>query len=94
VDSLVSRLHQHIRPGTSCLAACLHDSQWQRWVAALVIGGAWSVSHQGILLLLLILAVFQAFQGRPEDPDHEALGTYAALVIALAWLSSIKVVMA
>jgi Zn-dependent protease len=67
-------------------------NRWQRWVAALVIGGVWSVSHQGMLLLLLVLAVFQAFQPGPEDPDYEALGTYAGLVIALAWLSSIKVV--
>jgi Zn-dependent protease len=63
----------------------------QRTLAALVIGLAWMYSQQGILVLLLILAVAQVFSRAPSEPDTGALGMYAALVIVLTWLMSIPV---
>lgn len=63
----------------------------QRWVAALAVGGVWVVAHQGLLLLLLILAVVQAFRPAAPRADHGALATYAGLVVALTWLMSIPV---
>lgn len=66
-------------------------TQAQRWLAALVIGAAWTFTHQGLLLLLLILAVVQAFRPAAERPDHGALATYAGLVVVLTWLMGIPV---
>jgi Zn-dependent protease len=64
----------------------------QRMVAALVIAGAWMLSQQGILILLLIMAVVQAFGRGADEPDNGALFTYAGLIIVLSWLSVIPVV--
>ena len=63
----------------------------QRWVAVLVIGGAWMFTHEGLLLLLLILAVVQALGQAAERPDHEALWMYAGLVAVLTWLTGVPV---
>lgn len=63
----------------------------QRWLAALVIGGAWMFTHQGLVLLLLILAILQAFRPAATEPDHGALTMYAGLVVVLTWLMSIPV---
>jgi Zn-dependent protease len=66
-------------------------TQPQRWLAALVVGGAWMLTHQGLLLLLLILAIVQAFRPGPEEPDNGALATYGGLVAVLTWLMAIPV---
>lgn len=63
----------------------------QRIGAALVIGLAWWYSRQGILVLLLIMAGVQVFSKAPEEADNGTLATYAALIVALTWLSSIQV---
>ncbi len=63
----------------------------QRWIAALVIGGAWMFTHQGLLLLLLILAIVQAFRPAAERPDNGALAMYSGLIIVLTWLMGIPV---
>lgn len=63
----------------------------QRLVAAAVIGLAWWQFREGMLALLLILAVWQVFSNAPEEPDNGALGMYAALVLVLSWLSTIPV---
>jgi Zn-dependent protease len=67
-------------------------TQPQRWIAALAIGAAWWFTHQGLLLLLLILAVVQALRPGPEEPDNGALAMYAGLVAVLSWLMTIPVV--
>jgi Zn-dependent protease len=66
-------------------------TQPQRWLAVGVIGGAWMLTHQGLLLLLLILAVVQAFRSGAREPDSGALATYAGLVVVLTWLMGIPV---
>ena len=63
----------------------------QRVIAAIVIGGAWTITHQGILLLLLALAVVQAFGQAAEEPDNGALAMYCGLVVVLTWLMGIPV---
>jgi len=67
-------------------------TQPQRWIAALVIGAAWWFTHQGLLLLLLVLAVVQAIRRGPDEPDNGALAMYAGLVAVLSWLMTIPVV--
>lgn len=64
----------------------------QRWAAAAVIGAAWAFSAEGLLVLLLLGAIWAAWMGQPaERPDWRALGEYAGLVIVLAWLTKIHV---
>ena len=55
----------------------------QRGIAAAFVAGAWAVSHEGMLFLLLLGAGWQLFQPAPERADNVALGTYLALVAAL-----------
>jgi Zn-dependent protease len=60
-----------------------------RGVAAAFVAGAWAVSHEGMLFLLLLGAGWQLFQPAPEQEDYEALGTYLVLVAALTGLMMI-----
>jgi Zn-dependent protease len=60
-----------------------------RGVAAAFVAGAWAVSHEGMLVLLLVCAGWQLFQPAPEQEDNVALGTYLALVAALTGLMMI-----
>jgi Zn-dependent protease len=67
-------------------------SRKQRWVIAGVILGAWFMTGENLLLLLLIAAGFRAFAGDAPARDHRpTLVTYAVLVVALAWLATLKV---
>lgn len=60
-----------------------------RGVAAAFVAGAWAVSHEGLLFLLLLGAGWQLFQPAPEQEDNVALGTYLALIAALTGLMMI-----
>ena len=60
-----------------------------RGVAAAFVAGAWAVSHEGMLFLLLLGAGWQLFQPAPEQEDNVALGTYLFLVAALTGLMMI-----
>jgi Zn-dependent protease len=67
-------------------------SRNQRWMAAAAIGLAWAITHEGLNVLLLIAAVFQAWQApASEEGDAVALTQYAGLVLALSLLSTIHV---
>lgn len=57
-----------------------------RGVAAAFVAGAWAVSHEGMLFLLVLGAGWQLFQPAPEQEDNVALGTYLFLVAALTGL--------
>ncbi len=63
-----------------------------RWIATAAIALAWFLSQEGMLLLLLIAAVFRAF-GReaPERHDVLILFQYVGLVLAFAWMTTITV---
>jgi Zn-dependent protease len=64
----------------------------QRWIAAAVIAAAWFVTSEGMLLLLLIAAVWQAWRvAAPEEGDRRAFVEYAILTIALSALTIIRV---
>jgi Zn-dependent protease len=67
-------------------------SKQQRVIACLVILGAWLLSGEGLLLLVLLGAVVQVFTGSaPAQPHTRTLVTYAALISALAWLTTLPV---
>ena len=63
----------------------------QRWAAVAVLGVAWALTTQPLLLLLGAVAMWRAFSDSPADPDARVLALYAALVLSLAWLSMIHV---
>jgi Zn-dependent protease len=67
-------------------------SKAQRWVAAAAIGLAWAATAEGLLLVLLLAAAWQAiFAATPREGDRRALVEYVVLVSALSALTMIKV---
>ena len=64
----------------------------QRWLAVAAIAVAWFLTAEGLLLLLLIAGVFQAF-GRtaPDEPDRTGLAQYVGLVAILSAMCLLSV---
>jgi Zn-dependent protease len=64
----------------------------QRLVVGGVVGAAWLLSGKGILLLLLIAVIWNAF-GReaPPQPDRRTLLEFVVLIAALTALATIPV---
>jgi len=67
-------------------------NRMQRIAAAVVVGLAWAYTSQGLLAIILVLAIWQAFAKAPSEPDYGALGTYAGLIVVISWLTSTRVV--
>jgi Zn-dependent protease len=64
----------------------------RRWVAAAAIGAMWFLSAEGLLLLLLLAAVFRAFErNTPAEPDRLGLFQYVFLILALSGLCMVQV---
>jgi Zn-dependent protease len=63
-------------------------SRWQRWAAVAAAVLAFGLTGQKMLLLVGAVGLFRAFGATVERGDNKALATYAALVFALAWLST------
>ncbi len=61
----------------------------QRLALLPVIGGAWYATHDGLLALILIVAVVRAFDTGDGTRDTKAWLQYAGLVIVLAALSQV-----
>jgi Zn-dependent protease len=62
-------------------------SRPQRWLAALLLGVIWGLTSEGLVLLLLIVAMMQAMDRKaPSTPDYGALNLYAFLVAAFSLL--------
>jgi Zn-dependent protease len=67
-------------------------SRSQRWLAALVIGAMLLATKEGLLILLLIVAVMRSLSPHaPREPDAKGLMQYALLVAILALMSRIPV---
>ncbi|HEX9610695.1 MAG TPA: site-2 protease family protein [Gemmatimonadales bacterium] len=67
-------------------------SKMQRWVAAAVLLGVWFVTAEGMVMLLLIAAVWQAWLvAAPAQGDRRAFIEYTLLAIALAAVATIDV---
>lgn len=70
-------------------------SRQQRLLAVAALAALWALSREGLLLLLLIAAVAQAFRrDAPEQPDHVALAEYVLLAAALTLLCLLHVPLA
>src|SRR5213594_1654046 len=64
----------------------------QRWIAVALIAVLWSVTSEGLLVLLALAAAATAAFGRAaEEPDHTALLQYAFLVGVLSLMTRIAV---
>src|SRR6058998_1998544 len=64
----------------------------QRWIAVALIAVLWSVTSEGLLVLLGIAAAATAgFAHAADEPDHTALAQYALLVAVLALMTRIAV---
>jgi Zn-dependent protease len=67
-------------------------SRKQRLIAAGVVLGAWFLTAENLLLLLLIAALVRTFaEQAPAEGNRSALVTYALLVLVLAWLAKLQV---
>lgn len=64
----------------------------QKWTAVAVIGIMGLLTGEGLLVLLLIVGVLNAFgPSRTDKPDHRALLEYCLLVVVLSVLSKIVI---
>jgi len=64
----------------------------QRWWAVGAIGAAWVLTHQGLLVVLLLVAAWAAWKGdAPERGDQRALVEYVLLILILSLLMQIPV---
>jgi len=69
-------------------------SKRQQWIAALVFGALWAWTHEGLLILITVVAVVRALQhAAPVDDDRGALAQYVTLAVAAASLCLINVPM-
>jgi Zn-dependent protease len=65
-------------------------ARWQRWALVGVAGLVLAATGERMLWLLVVLGAWQALRpGAPEGPDYRAFAGFAALVVALAWLSAV-----
>ena len=66
-------------------------SKQHRWVAFSAVGISWILTHEGLLVLLLIFAGYQAFQkDAPSESDLGGLIQYIALVAVLSVMCLIR----
>ncbi len=67
-------------------------STWQRWVMLAVMGLMLYDTGEKLLMILMALAVFQAFRkDAPAEPDHIGLIEFAFLVVILSIMTTIPV---
>jgi Zn-dependent protease len=59
----------------------------QRFVVAAVILGAWYLTAEGLLLLLLVVALLRAFESNSAADDPRAFVLFVALILGLSLLS-------
>jgi len=66
-------------------------SQWQRIGLLGLVVGCWFVFREGMLLPIGVLLAFHCFRKTDAHGDWAALQLFAALILALALLSSVRV---
>ena len=64
----------------------------QKWIAVAVIALILILSHERLLVLILLIAIFNAFsKSQAASPDHRALIEYCGLIVVLTGLSMMHV---
>jgi len=67
-------------------------SRPQRWLATAAVAACWSLTNEGLLLLILLVAGARAAADRPPArPDPGSLAVYVALIAALSAMALIPV---
>lgn len=66
-------------------------SRPQRWIATAGLIGCWVVTRQGTLLLVGLIAAWQAFRPAPARADRGALLLFLGIAAGLAWLADLTV---
>lgn len=67
----------------------------ERWIAVLALGAMWSWTGEGLLVLLLLVALARALAGQgAASPDRVVLFQYVLLVLVLSALSVLPVPLA
>jgi Zn-dependent protease len=60
-------------------------SRNQKWLLAVVMAFVWGVTREGLLILLLLAAIFRAVQDAPpEEPDNASCLTFLLLLVFLS----------
>ena len=68
-------------------------SGWQRWAIVGVLGVAFLLTNEGLLLLIGAVAVYRALQPAVvREPNVPAFATFLVLIAALTWLTKIPAV--
>ena len=63
----------------------------QRWVAAAAVAVAWMATGDGLVLLVLLVAIARAIpSGGSQEPDRGALAQYVGITLALAAIVSVS----
>ena len=63
----------------------------QRWIAVAIIGIAWAMSRQGVLILVGLVAIWRAFEKQaPPRHDWGALAQYTLLLAALSAFATLR----
>lgn len=66
-------------------------NRMQRWILAALIGALWHFVKEGLLAMLFLFAVVNAFTSAPEEPDHPGFVQFAFLLIILSLLCLIPI---
>ena len=65
-------------------------SRAQRWLLCAVIAGAWLATGEGLLVLVVLVAVGRTLlEAAPESGDRGALAQFAALIVALGAIDAL-----
>ncbi|HYI09936.1 MAG TPA: site-2 protease family protein [Thermoanaerobaculia bacterium] len=63
-------------------------SRIQRWIAVAVLGAAWAITREGILVLVALFAIWRAMEKKQKTTeDWPVLALYSVLVLAFAALT-------
>jgi Zn-dependent protease len=66
-------------------------SRTQRWIAVAVLGAAWALTREGMLVLVALFAIWRAMEKNQKTThDWPALAKYAVLVMAFAALTTVS----
>jgi Zn-dependent protease len=59
----------------------------ERWIVAAVLGLALGLTGQGVLWIVLAVAIFRAVKDAPGPGHRPTLATFTVLVLALSWIA-------
>lgn len=68
-------------------------SRGGRWTMVALMAACWVTSNEGMLLLVVVVAIVRALTPAPETNDHRALFTFVVLIAGLSLLASLPISM-